>query len=67
MTSFKKIRERAARRKGGDAVLAKLLGAKPDNRKVAKVPDDRILSAMAERIFCAGFVWKVIHYPCEHA
>lgn len=60
MTSFKKIRERAAKRKGGDAVLAKLLGAKPDNRKVAKVPDDRILSAMAERIFCAGFVWKVI-------
>jgi 3-methyladenine DNA glycosylase Tag len=58
--SFKKIRERAARRKGGDAVLVKLLGARPDNRKVAKVLDDRILSAMAERIFCAGFVWSVI-------
>lgn len=60
MTSFKKIRERAAKRKGGEAVLDSLLGAKPDNAKVAKVPDDRILSTMAERIFSAGFVWSVI-------
>jgi 3-methyladenine DNA glycosylase Tag len=60
MPSFKKIRERAAKRKGGEAALAKLLGAKPDNRKVATVPDDRILSTMAERIFSAGFVWSVI-------
>lgn len=60
MTSFKTIRERAARRKGGEAVLAKLLGPKPDNRKVAKIPDDRILSTMAERVFSAGFVWSVI-------
>lgn len=60
MPSFKKIRERAAKRKGGEATLAKLLGPKPDNRKVAKLADDRILSTMAERIFSAGFVWKVI-------
>lgn len=60
MMSFKKIRERAAKRKGGDAQLVKLLGAKPDNRAVAKVSDDRILSTMAERVFCAGFVWRVI-------
>lgn len=58
--SFAKVRERAARRKGGDAVLLKLLPARPDNRTVADIPDDRILSAMAERIFCAGFVWSVI-------
>ena len=25
-----------------------------------KVPDDRILSTMAERVFSAGFVWRVI-------
>ncbi|MEW9808065.1 DNA-3-methyladenine glycosylase I [Mesorhizobium sp. ZMM04-5] len=60
MSSFKTIRERAARRKGGDVILTKLLGPKPDNRKVAKVPDDRILSTMAERVFSAGFVWSVI-------
>ena len=32
----------------------------PDNKDVAKVPDDRILSTMAERVFAAGFVWRVI-------
>ena len=60
MPSFKKIRERAAKRKGGEAALNKLLGAKPDNAKLKKVPDDRILSTMADRIFSAGFVWSVI-------
>ena len=60
MTSFRKIRERAAKRKGGDAVLDGLLGARPDNAEVAKIPDDRILSTMAERRFSAGFVWSVI-------
>jgi 3-methyladenine DNA glycosylase Tag len=41
-------------------VLAPLLGPLPDNGAVAKIPDDRILSTMAERIFAAGFVWRVI-------
>ncbi|TPN88387.1 DNA-3-methyladenine glycosylase I [Mesorhizobium sp. CU2] len=60
MLDFKKIRERAAKRKGGEAALASLLGPMPDNAAVAKVSDDRILSTMAERIFAAGFVWRVI-------
>ncbi|RWE77096.1 DNA-3-methyladenine glycosylase I [Mesorhizobium sp.] len=60
MLDFQKIQARAAKRKGGEAVLAPLLGPAPDNKAVAKVPDDRILSTMAERIFAAGFVWRVI-------
>ena len=60
MKSFAKIHARAAERKGGDAVLASLLGPKPDNAALAKVPDNRILSTMAERVFAAGFVWRVI-------
>ncbi|MBO6716381.1 MAG: DNA-3-methyladenine glycosylase I [Rhizobiaceae bacterium] len=60
MKSFETIRKRAAERKGGDKVLASLLGPKPDNAALAKVPDDRILSTMAERVFSAGFVWRVI-------
>lgn len=60
MRSFAEISERAAARKGGDAVLATLLGPVPDNRGVGDLPDDRILSAMAERVFAAGFVWRVI-------
>ena len=60
MRGFGEIRERAAKRKGGDEVLATLLGPVPDNRAVADVPDDRILSTIAERVFSAGFVWRVI-------
>jgi 3-methyladenine DNA glycosylase Tag len=60
MLAFEKIRERAAGRKGGEAVLASLLGPVPDNAALAEVPDDRFLSTMAERVFAAGFVWRVI-------
>ena len=58
--SFKSIRARAEKRKGGAKVVASLLPRKPDRKALAKLPDDRILSEMAERIFSAGFVWDVI-------
>jgi 3-methyladenine DNA glycosylase Tag len=57
---FKRIRERAAKRKGGEKVLTSLLPKKPNNKALAKLPDDRVLADMAERIFSAGFVWSVI-------
>ncbi|PWK69876.1 DNA-3-methyladenine glycosylase I [Aminobacter sp. AP02] len=57
---FAKIWTRAAGRKGGEAVLKSLLGPAPDNAALSKVSDDRILSTMAERVFAAGFVWRVI-------
>ncbi|MBZ9794564.1 DNA-3-methyladenine glycosylase I [Mesorhizobium sp. ES1-4] len=60
MADFKKIRARAAKRKGGEAELTSLLGPTPDNAAVADITDDRILSTMAERVFAAGFVWRVI-------
>src|SRR5471030_811319 len=58
--SFKSIRARAARRKGGDKVLASLLPKRPNNKALAKLGDDRVLSEMAARVFSAGFVWDVI-------
>jgi 3-methyladenine DNA glycosylase Tag len=60
MLRFAEIRARAAKRKGGEKALQSLLGAAPDNDALTKVPDDRILSTMTERIFAAGFVWRVI-------
>ena len=60
MADFAKIKARAAERKGGEAVLKSLLGPAPDNTALAKVGDDRVLSTMAERVFAAGFVWRVI-------
>jgi 3-methyladenine DNA glycosylase Tag len=57
---FKKIQERAAKRKGGPKVLASLMPKKPNNKSLAKLGDDRVLSEMAARVFSAGFVWDVI-------
>lgn len=59
-TSFKSIRARAAKRKGGEKALAALLPKAPDQKALAKLTDDRVLSEMTKRIFCAGFVWQVI-------
>jgi 3-methyladenine DNA glycosylase Tag len=58
--SFKSIQARAAKRKGGEKVLASLMPSKPNKKALSKLPDDRILSDMAARIFSAGFVWSVI-------
>lgn len=60
MLAFKTIRARAAKRKGGEAALASLLPKVPAQKALARVTDDRVLSEMAKRIFCAGFVWSVI-------
>lgn len=60
MLAFSKIRERAAKRKGGHATLQRLLGKAAVNSDLKKVTDDRVLSAMTERVFSAGFVWSVI-------
>ena len=57
---FKRICERAAKRKGGEKVLSSLLPKKPNNKALAKLGDDRVLSEMAARVFSAGFVWSVI-------
>jgi 3-methyladenine DNA glycosylase Tag len=59
-TSFKTIRARAEKRKGGPKALAKLLPPKPDLKALAKLGDDRILAEMSKRVFSAGFAWSVI-------
>src|ERR1700753_1405823 len=58
--SFKTIRARAEKRKGGPKALLKLLPPKPDAKKLAKLGDDYILGEMTRRGFCAGFAWSVI-------
>jgi 3-methyladenine DNA glycosylase Tag len=60
MISFKTIRARAEKRKGGPKQLLKLLPGKPDAKALAKLPDDRILAEMTKRVFSAGFAWSVI-------
>ena len=58
--SFKTIRARAEKRKGGPKALAKLLAPKPDPKALARLGDDRFLSEMTKRVFAAGFAWSVI-------
>jgi len=58
--AFKTIYERAASRKGGEENLRSLLATVKGNDTVAKLADDRVLSVISERVFAAGFVWRVI-------
>jgi 3-methyladenine DNA glycosylase Tag len=60
MTGFAAIRKRAEARKGGPAALAALLPPIPDPAALRALPDDRALAEMTKRIFCSGFVWRVI-------
>jgi 3-methyladenine DNA glycosylase Tag len=58
--SFDTIRARAAKRKGGDAALARLLPKVATAKQLAALHDDRVLAEMSKRIFCSGFAWTVI-------
>jgi len=58
--SFKKIRARAEKRKGGEKSLERLLPPAPNPKALAKLGDDRVLSEMTKRVFSAGFAWSVI-------
>ena len=60
MMAFKHIRARAEKRKGGAKALAALIPGASDNKALAKLGDDRVLSEMTKRVFSAGFVWRVI-------
>ncbi len=57
---FRAIRERAAKRKGGEAALRRLLPPLATAEELAKLADDRVLSRMAQGLFSAGFAWSVI-------
>src|SRR5580698_3470819 len=62
MGSFKSIYAIAAARKGGPDALEVLIAehAPKTSDQIAATPDDRILAMMTERVFQAGFSWKVI-------
>jgi 3-methyladenine DNA glycosylase Tag len=60
--SFAPIMKRAAARKGGQAALRKLLPRNRTPAQLKRIPDDRWLAEITRRVFCAGFVWKIIEY-----
>ncbi|HLI64784.1 MAG TPA: DNA-3-methyladenine glycosylase I [Caulobacteraceae bacterium] len=62
MGSFASIYAIAAARKGGDEALEGLVAehAPRTPAEIAATPDDRILAKMTERVFQAGFNWRVV-------
>jgi 3-methyladenine DNA glycosylase Tag len=60
ITKFKVIHDRAAKRKGGEAALAKLLSKPKKSAALKRIRDDRWLAEMTRRVFQAGFNWKVV-------
>ncbi len=61
MKAFYDIYQRAAERKGGEAVLRELIQADIKTPgQLAAIADDRWLSAITNAVFKAGFVWRVI-------
>ena len=60
MQSFEDIFALAAAHKGGTEAVEALLSRPKKPAALAKIPDDRWLSAMTKRVFQAGFNWSVI-------
>jgi len=62
LRSFNKIFDLAAERKGGRAALNKILAETKSRtpKAVAKLADDRVLSAMTRTVFAGGFAWHII-------
>jgi 3-methyladenine DNA glycosylase Tag len=60
MRSFESLYETAAARKGGGRALETLIPKPVAAARLAKIGDDRWLSAIAKSIFQAGFNWKVV-------
>jgi 3-methyladenine DNA glycosylase Tag len=60
---FAEIYDRAARRKGGEKELEKMIRLEMKTaEELAKIPDDRYLAEITRGVFNAGFVWKIIEH-----
>ena len=60
MTRFAEIRARAVERLGGEDALAARLPSPKDETALKSVADDRYLSLMSFRIFCAGLKHSMV-------
>ncbi len=60
MRAFESLYETAAARKGGSRALEAVIPKPASKARLAKIGDDRWLSAIAKSVFQAGFNWKVV-------
>ncbi len=61
MEKFKRIHERAIKRKGGEKALSAYLPKVITAKKLKNLSDDRFLAEMSRCVFQAGFVWRVVN------
>jgi len=66
LEKFDSLYQRAAERKGGVAILNLLLGENQQDKLVANLGDDRILSAFTKKVFQSGFIWRVVENKWEN-
>lgn len=60
MKKFSSIKSQAAKRKGGERQLAKLLTPPATTKALLAIADDRYLAQMSRCVFNAGFHWRVV-------
>ncbi len=60
MEPFSSIYERAAKRKGGNDALDRLLSKSGPASALQYLPDSDVLAEMTKCVFRSGFVWKII-------
>lgn len=66
MKSFAEIYERAAKRKGGEKELEKMIQLRMKTpQELAEIPEDRYLAEITRGVFNAGFVWKIIEHKWD--
>lgn len=66
MKSFAEIYDRAAKRKGGEKELEKMIQLDMKTpAELEKIPDDRFLAEITRGVFNAGFVWKIIEHKWD--
>ncbi len=61
MEKFQDIYQRAAERKGGEAMLQQLLAAPKTAARLACLADDSWLEEFTRKVFQSGFYWSVIN------
>jgi len=66
LKSFAEIYERAAKRKGGEKELEKMIQLRMKTpQELAEIPEDRYLAEITRGVFNAGFVWKIIEHKWD--
>lgn len=66
MKPFAEIYDRAAKRKGGEKELEKMIRPRMKTPwELADIPDDRYLAEITRGVFNAGFVWKIIEHKWD--